>query len=145
MSRTAFVPNGNNWPGKSKSYNANYEFPSGEIDNEIQYFFTESMKAAQEVANNVLLVNNSGIIESPNSENLYFNMLSALDMSGYSEVLLWRQYAPAIATHNVPVYTQAGNYALGLTRSLVESYVIANGLPIYANGSGYKGDDYMPM
>ena len=140
---TAFVPNGNNWPGKSKSYNANYQFPSGSIDNEVQFFLTASMNAAKEVADNVALVNNTGIIESPSNQNPYFNMFSALDMSGYSEVLLWRQYAPAIVTHNVPVYAQLGNYAVGLTRSLVESYVMANGLPIYAAGSGYKGDDYI--
>ncbi|MCJ8209735.1 RagB/SusD family nutrient uptake outer membrane protein [Mucilaginibacter sp. RS28] len=140
---TAFVPNGNNWPGKSKSYNANYQFPSGSIDGEIQFFLSESMKAAQLVASKIPLVTNTGIIEAPNNENPYFNMFSAVDMSGYSEVLLWRQYAPAIATHNVPVYAMAGNDAVGLTRSMVESYVMSNGLPIYASGSGYKGDDYI--
>lgn len=35
---TAFVPNGEGWPGKAKDYNANYEYPSGNIDNEITYF-----------------------------------------------------------------------------------------------------------
>ena len=140
---TAFVPNGNNWPGKSASYNANYQFPSGSIDAESRYFLAESMKAAQAVASKIALVNNTGIIEAPTNENPYFNMFSAVDMSGYSEVLLWRQYAPNIATHNVPVYAMVGNYATGLTRSMVESFVMNNGLPIYAAGSGYKGDDYV--
>ena len=34
---TAFVPNGDGWPGKSKDYNANYQYPSGSIENEINY------------------------------------------------------------------------------------------------------------
>lgn len=138
---TALVPNGPGWPGKDKSYNANYQFQSGSIDGEIEYFLTEAMSASKAVADAVQLVNNTGIIESPNNENPYFNMFSATNMSGYSEVLLWRQYATAIVTHNVPVYAQSGNYGVGLTKSMVESFLMANGLPIYAAGSGYQGDD----
>lgn len=138
---TALVPNGPGWPGKDKSYNANYQFQSGSIDGEIEYFLTEAMSASKAVADAVQLVNNTGIIESPNNENPYFNMFSATNMSGYSEVLLWRQYATAIVTHNVPVYAQSGNYGVGLTKSMVESFLMANGLPIYAVGSGYQGDD----
>jgi hypothetical protein len=138
---TAFVPNGNGWPGKAKSYNANYQFPSGSIEAEIQYFLTASMDAAQAVAESVPLVPNTGIIEAPVNENPYLNMFGAVNMSGYSEVLLWRQYARAIVTHNVPVYAQSNNYAVGLTRSMVESFLMDNGLPIYAPGSNYRGDD----
>lgn len=140
---TAFVPNGEGWPGATKDYNAKYEYPSGSIDNEIQYFLGEAMSASQAVADNVSLVNNTGIIESPNNENPYFNMFSAVDMSGYSEVLLWRQYNKSIVTHNVPVNAQLGNYAVGLTRSMVQSFLMANGLPIYASGSDYQGDNYI--
>ena len=32
---SAFVPNGEDWPGKTKEYNANYQYQSGNIDNEI--------------------------------------------------------------------------------------------------------------
>jgi hypothetical protein len=140
---TAFVPNGPNWPGKAKAYNANYQFASGSIDAEITYLLGESMSAAKAVADATTLVQNTGIIESPANQNPYFNMFSAVNMSGYSEVLLWRQYAMGVVTHNVPVYAQAGNYAVGLTRAMVESFLMDNGLPIYAAGSGYKGDDYI--
>lgn len=140
---TAFVPNGEDWPGATKDYNQNYQFPSGSIDNEIEFFLRESLDAAQAVADNIPLVANTGIIESANNENPYFSMFGAVDMSSYSEVLLWRQYNQSLVTHNVPVYAQAGNYAVGLTRSMVESFLMANGLPIYANGSGYHGDDFI--
>lgn len=140
---TAFVPKGTDWPGAAKEYNASYQFPSGSIDGEIDYFLTQAMAAAKEVASKVPLVNNTGIILSANNENPYFNMFSAENMSQYSEVLLWRQYNRTLVTHNVPVNAQAGNYANGLTRSMVESFLMANGLPIYAAGSGYKGDDFI--
>ncbi|WP_316801100.1 RagB/SusD family nutrient uptake outer membrane protein [Pedobacter frigidisoli] len=140
---TAFVPNGQNWPGKAKDYNSNYQFPSGTIESEIDYFLTQAMASAKVVADAIALVSNTGTIESPNNENPYFNMFSATNMSGYSEVLLWRQYAAGLVTHNVPVYAQAGNYAVGLSRSMVESFLMDNGLPIYATGSNYQGDDYI--
>lgn len=140
---TAFVPNGPNWPGKSKDYNASYQYPTGSIDSEIQYFLGEAMSAAKSVADAVPLVANTGIIEAPNNENPYFKMFGAVDMSGYSEVLLWRQYGAGLVTHNIPVYTQAGNYAVGLSKSMVESFLMENGLPIYAAGSNYQGDDYI--
>lgn len=47
---TAFVPNGEGWPGKSKEYNANYQFPSGSIDNEINWFLDQAMLASKDVA-----------------------------------------------------------------------------------------------
>ena len=69
-------------------------------------------------------------------------MFADVDMSGYSEVLFWRQYSKGLGiTHNVPCYEQKGNAAVGLTRGLVDNFVMANGLPIYASGSGYLGDD----
>lgn len=140
---TAFVPGGKDWPGNTKEFTANYQYPSGSIDTEIDYFLDQSMVAAKDLASRISLVSNTGIIESPNNENPYFNMFSAVDMSGYSEVLLWRQYNQALVQHNVPVYAQGGNYAVGLTRSMVESFLMSNGLPIYASGSGYHGDDYI--
>jgi hypothetical protein len=140
---TAFVPNGSGWPGATKAYNANYQFKSGSIDNEIQYFLGEAMTSAKAVADAVPLVSNTGTIISPNNENPYFSMFGAVNMSGYSEVLLWRQATTSVGNHNVPVYEQLGNRGIGLTRSMVESFVMANGLPIYAPGSGWAGDDYI--
>ncbi len=140
---TALVPNGPEWPGKEKAYNASYQFPSGSIEGEIEYFLTQAMASAKEVASAVPLVTNTGVILSATNENPYFNMFSAENMSGYGEVLLWRQYNRTLERHNVPVNAMAGNYAVGLTRSMVESFLMANGLPIYAAGSGYKGDDYL--
>lgn len=140
---TAFVPNGENWPGASKSYNADYQYPSGSIDNEINYFLEQSMAAAQEVASSFTLVANTGLVQQSASEatNPYMDMFGSEDLSGYSEVLLWRQYDIALSTHCVVVAAQHGDYGVGVTRGMVDGFLMANGLPIYANGSGYQGDD----
>jgi len=70
------------------------------------------------------------------------DMFGDEDMSGYSEVLLWRPYSKALGlTHNVVVAAQHGNYGIGVTRGMVDGFLMANGLPIYASGSGYQGDE----
>ena len=141
---TAFVPNGPEWPGKSKDYNANYQYPSGDIDKEIDYFLTLSMEAAKEIGDNFTLVENTGLVQQAEVEpiNPYMNMFGDEDMSGYSEVIFWRRYSMALGvTHNYAVAAQHGNYGSGMTKGLVESFIMSNGLPIYAVGSGYHGDE----
>lgn len=44
-----FVFNGEGWLGKSKEYNVNYEYLSGNIDNEINFFLDEVMVVFKEV------------------------------------------------------------------------------------------------
>ncbi|MDY3267312.1 MAG: RagB/SusD family nutrient uptake outer membrane protein [Phocaeicola sp.] len=141
---TAFVPKGEGWGGSSKDYNSSYEYPSGSIDNEINFFLEESMKAAKEVSGLFTLVDNTGKVQQDLAEpaNPYMDMFGSEDLSGYSEVLLWRQYSKALGvTHCVCVAAQHGNYGVGVTRGLVDGFLMSNGLPIYASGSGYHGDD----
>ena len=141
---TPFVPNGPEWPGKKKEYNANYQYPTGDIDKEIEYFLTEAMDAAKELADKVKLVDNTGELQQAIGQpaNPYMDMFGAEDMSGYSEVLLWRPYSKALGlTHNVVVAAQHGNYGIGVTRGMVDAFLMANGLPIYAQNSLYQGDE----
>lgn len=143
---TAFVPNGTGWPGAEKEYNQGYQYQAGSIDGEIDWLLSESMEAAAAVADNYGLTPNNGVLQQSVSDpnNPYFDMFSAVDMSGYSEVLFWRAYNKGLSiTHNVPVFAQLGNGGVGLTRGMVDGFLMANGLPIYAAGSGYHGDDYI--
>ena len=153
---SAFVPNGPDWPGATKDYNANYQYPSGSIDNEINYFLDQSLDASKQVADNFPLVNNTmadqsqsptGIDFSEASDaNPYCQMFGAVDMSQFSEVLLWREYSKGVGiTNNVQVYEQLGNDAVGTTRGMVDGFLMKNGLPIYAPGSGYAGDDSISL
>lgn len=143
---TAFVPNGPGWPGKQKEYNAGYQYPSGSIESEIDYFLTLAMESAKIVAGHFTLVPNNGVLQQSTSDpvNPYFNMFSDEDLSGYSEVLLWRQYDKGLMlTHGVVQMAQLGNNGTGPTKGLVNSFLMKNGLPIYDPSSGYAGDDYL--
>ena len=143
---TAFVPDGEGWPGKEKDYNADYTYPTGNIDGEIDYFLQQSMDAAKQVADKYIdkLTVNTGKVQQSASDpvNPYMDMFGSVDLSGYDEVLLWREYSKGLGiTHCVVVATQFGDYGVGVTRGLVESFLMKNGLPIYDPNSGYEGDD----
>lgn len=139
---TAFVPNGDGWPGKDKDYNAGYQFPSGSIDGEIDYFLTQAMDAAKQVADATPLVENTGHVQQDAAEpvNPYMDMFGDVDLSGYSEVLLWRPYNKGLGqVHCVVVGAQNGDYGVGVTRGMVDGFLMSDGMPIYAS-SAYKGD-----
>lgn len=140
---TAFVPNGPGWPGKDLPYNAGYTFPSGSIESEIDYFLTQAMDAAKKVADATPLVNNTGVVQQEASEpvNPYMDMFGDVDLSGYSEVLLWRPYSKGLGqTHCVVVAAQFGDYGVGVTRGMVDGFLMSDGLPIYASPT-YQGDE----
>lgn len=149
---TAFVPNGPGWPGKSKDYNASYNFPSGSIDAEIDFFLTEAMSASKAVADAVPLVTNSMTAQTQTSyndfavvsdTNPYAKMFSDEDMSVFSEVLLWKDYDLGLDIRSAIPNVIQSSRDYGLTRGMVDRFVMKNGLPIYAAGSGYAGDDYI--
>ena len=154
---TAFVPNGIGWLGATKDYNAGYKFPSGSIDAEIDYFLNQAMASAKIVADPLQQqlaalsqsdVDLNGTVQQDPAakKNPYFSMFSDIDMSPYPEVLFWRRYDLALGvTNNIAVEMGKGNGGRGYTRGFVESFLMKNGLPIYAAGSGYAGDDSIQL
>ena len=136
---TAFVPGGPGWPGSdSEGYNA---------QTEISFFLGEAMNAAKVVGDKMVvnLVENTdtpeGMSPALASINPYYTMFCDTDMSGYSEVLLWRQYNQSLGvTHNVQKESQHSGGGTGYSRGLVNSFLMRNGLPIYAAGSGYDAE-----
>lgn len=140
---TAFVPNGDGWPGATKDYNKGYQFPSGSIDSEIEYFLKEAMQDADYVASRFDLTPNTGvIIQGDNDENPYLSMFSADNMSSYEEILLWRDFDFGLGVaHNRPVNAGTSNEGVGLTRSMMQSFLMNDGLPYYASAL-YQGDDH---
>ena len=135
---TAFVPGGPGWPGKSE------DLDGFNIDAEISYFLTEAMKSAKSLGDKLVgnLVENTDTREGMSSSmaniNPYYTMFCDVDMNKYSEVLLWRQFSIAEGlTHNIQMQLEDNGGGTGWTRGLVNSFVMRNGLPIYAAGSGY--------
>ncbi|MDR0844531.1 MAG: RagB/SusD family nutrient uptake outer membrane protein [Tannerella sp.] len=142
---TPFVPNGPGWPGASKN-NAGYQFPAGSLEAESKWFLAQAIDAAKKVADVIPLEENNGVVRMKASDpnNRYFTMFGDVNLDGYKEVIFYRQLTATLgAKHQVPNSVRAGTYRGGLTRGYVDNFLMANGLPIYANGSGYWGDDYI--
>ena len=142
---TALVPNGTGWPGAGKDYNAGYQFPSGSIEKEIEFFLTEAMSAASQVADAVHLTENNQIIrdQASKGKNPYYDMFASHDPSGYSEVIMYRGYDLSLNnSHHFNHYLYSGGNT-GYTHQFEQVFLMENGLPVYAAGSGYAGDDYI--
>lgn len=127
---TARVPGGEGWPGAKADYLKGFTI---DLNAEIKYFLDEAVKSAQVVADACTL----------NSD--YEALFNSQTLNGVQEVLLWRKYdatlTPAV-NHFVVGYIQRdGGGNSGYTRSMMESYLMKSGLPIYAADSGYMGDD----
>lgn len=132
---TARVPGGPNWPGAPSNPNFTLN-----ITDESNYFFEQAMDASKKVADAIALVaNNHELSQIKALENPYFKMFGDVNMAGYSEILLWRSYAAVFHAHHTMHYLTNGA-ATGYTKAFVDSFLMKNGLPIYASGSGYNGD-----
>ena len=136
FSGTAFVPGGSGWPA-----NKAYSYPAGSLEAEANWFFGEAMKAAEAVAESTQLTPNTGMVQQSESDpaNPYMDMYGTENLSDNGEVILWCPYGSNLVGHSVVMFAQRGNNGTGLTRSLVDSYLCSDGLPIYASPL-YKGD-----
>ena len=123
---TCFVPGNDKWVGKNMW--PDFAFKAGSADAEINFFLDEAMKAAKEAADNHPL--------SADYQSLFNNW--ANPFGDKDEVILARYYKTGVMTHNITSHLIAGGNC-GATRALVNSYIMASGLPIYADAD-YRGD-----
>lgn len=133
---TAFVPNGPGYLGPKAEYNAQQE---------IAFFLTQCKDAAAKVADKVALSENKHIWAdgAEKMTNPYYAQFAANDMKSYPEILFWRDYDVDLGIkHSAGFYIRVGGDT-GYTRQFVETFVMQNGLPIYADGSKYVGDETM--
>lgn len=134
---TAFVPGGPDWPGGSS-----YSYPAGSLSAEVEWFFTQAMDAAAQVAEHTSLTANTGLVQQSQAEaaNPYMDMFGTESLLDNPEVILWCPYASNLVGHSVVMFAQRGGNGTGLTRGLVDSYLCKDGLPIYASPL-YRGDN----
>ncbi len=138
---TALVPGGPGWPGDKAALG------TFDIDSEISYFLTEAMASAKAVGDKFVnnLVENTGTAEGMGPGfteiNPYYCMFASDNSGSYNEVLMYRAYS---LSQNLSTQIQAqfqkNAGGTGWTRGLVNSFLMSNGLPIYAAGSGYDAN-----
>lgn len=140
---TALVPGTDKWPGKDKAYNRDFAFKSGSAEKEVEFFLNEAMKASKEVADAYALVDNNKVIRASETQakNPYYDMFATVDPSSYKEAIMYRSYSEELTMgHWFNHYAYAGA-AKGFTKQFEKTFLMENGLPWYAVGSNYTGDD----
>ena len=137
---TAFVPGGKGWPGNPADVSG---FNS---DAEVAYFLDEAMKSSKVVGDYIVgkLADNTDTPEGRNASlvsiNPYYTMFCDENMEGYDEILMWKQFKEGLVTSNLQMELARNGGGSGWTRGMVNSFLMRNGLPIYAAGSDYNPD-----
>ena len=127
---TAFVPGNSKWVGHAMY--PDFSFKAGSAEDEVNYFLDVAIKASEAVVQ-------SRPELSDDYMSLFTNDRTAFTTDN-GEVILARFYLSGVLYHSVGQYLARTGAGTGLTRSLVNSFLMDNGLPIYAAGSGYGGD-----
>ena len=122
---TVFVPGNAKWAAVSG--NSSYTFPSGSAEAEVNYFLDQAIDAAQQVASK---------FELDDDYAAMFNQDQTF--ADGDEVILARYYKDGVLSHSCSTYLRAGG-GCGLTRAAVNTFLMADGTPIYASAD-YQGD-----
>ena len=135
------VPGDANWPGAKMSYNQGKTFNQ---EAEVKFFLTEAMNAAKEVADNADLAENNHKIDPVYGDkddwNPYFNLFSQPSLAHVNEALMWKQYNKDLGFYHLTGHSMVTGQNTGFTRSFIQTFLMKNGMPIYADNSGYHGD-----
>lgn len=118
---SCFVPNGARWPGKRMF--PDYEYNA---ETEINFFLDKAIEYSELVADARPLYKN------------YKELFTSVSIDEIPEVILAKSYYGQVNGHGMNrALSQAGK--TGYTRSVVESFLMADGLPIYVS-ENYQTD-----
>lgn len=123
---TCFVPGNGKWPG-AKTW-PDFQFKAGSAEAEVDYFLDQAIAAAKLVA------------DARRLDADYQAMFTSTGtFAADDEVILARYYQKGVLSHSCSAFLKNGG-GCNVTRALVNSFLMQNGLLIYADGSGYQGD-----
>jgi len=142
---TPFVPGGPGWPGAK--LNPNFTI---NIDAEIDFFLTQAMDAAKQVADRIRLTPNShvmnpALLSSGAGWNSFAEMFNSKNLNGFAEILMWRAYNRKLGVGHTMGGTSHWGPSGGAYKEHIDSYLMKNGLPKYAPGSGFGLDSTIQL
>lgn len=122
---TCFVPGNAKWVGAKM--HPDFRFQAGSAEKEVEFFLDKAIEYSDLVAGTRTLSSN------------YKAMFTSVSVDAIPEVLLAKNYISGVNGHGVNrMLSLAGK--TGYTRSLIESFLMKNGLPIYDPDSRYQTD-----
>jgi hypothetical protein len=123
------------YEGTWEKYHAGSKFGVAGADPD--KYFQQAAAAAEQLINS----GNYAIVKGNNPRWDYWNLFNQLDLTGNKEVLLWKKYDLTLGlTHQGQNYLLFEGGNTGISKSLVDAYLCADGLPASISPL-YKGDD----
>lgn len=97
------------------------------------------LRTAAETAKTLMDLGTAALYTTGDPQEYYRTLFAAFDMSANPEVLLWRKYDGNLGQAHSVAYNLRNSGSTGVTKSLVDNYLCADGLPISVSPL-YKGD-----
>jgi len=125
------------YEGTWEKYHAETDF-AGSTDGTA--YLQEAAAAALEVINQ----GNYSLYSTGNTDKDYYDLFVQLDLSGNSEVMLWKQYAASDYTESAGNSMWNHPNTQGITHGMTKNYLCTDGLPI-AVSPLFVGDDSLSV
>ncbi|MDD7462581.1 MAG: RagB/SusD family nutrient uptake outer membrane protein [Prevotellaceae bacterium] len=98
---------------------------------------TKYLKAAKDFADKIIQGNAYRLC--PN----YKDLTTSIDLAGNPEIILYRAYVDGVVTHSLMTFQNTETEINSPSKSLVDTYLSKNGLPIHQTGNSmFKGDQW---
>lgn len=98
---------------------------------------TKYLKAAKDFADKIIQGNVYQLC--PN----YKDLTTSIDLAGNPEIILYRAYVDGVVTHSLMTFQNTEAEINSPSKSLVDTYLSKNGLPIHQTGNSmFKGDQW---
>ncbi|MGQ7870256.1 RagB/SusD family nutrient uptake outer membrane protein [Sunxiuqinia sp. sy24] len=92
---------------------------------------SEYLELAAQAAKQIIDEGHYALYNNGDVNDTYYSLFNQVDLSANSEVILWKKYDVDLGvTHNVHRYIPRIGGNTGLSKSLVDSYLATDGLPI---------------
>jgi starch-binding outer membrane protein, SusD/RagB family len=91
---------------------------------------TRFLEMAAAASGQLIDMNTFGIYTGPEGKE-YWSLFNQYDYTGNREVMLWKKYDVSLGiTHNMSQYIPHGNGRIGMSKSLIDSYLCTDGRPV---------------
>lgn len=95
----------------------------------------EYLKAAKEAAEKIIKDGHYSL------HPVYKELTTSLDLAGNKEIIMYRSYVESVLTHSLMSFQNTEHENSSPSRSLIESYLSSNGLPIHQSGNNLYSEE----
>lgn len=119
------------------------KYQSGTVFESAENHANEYLQQAADAAEVLINAGNISVYSTGNPSSDYVNLFNAADYSGVSEVMLWKKFDRTLSMGHSAYLTTYNGHGTGLSKAMVDSYLVTDGLPISMSANYHGDDDYI--